>query len=383
MADTHPHIAFAKRWSVSHDTMYQLGQCDAIIRAIRSMPLEPGLHQYLLNVSLTRGAQATTAIEGNTLTDDEIQQIAKGKSLPQSKEYLEREVKNILRAMNALLADVVQDESDQIITEELLLRFHKMVGEGLSRGHFDAIPGKWRTDQRVAGTYRCPDHAQVVPLIKQLCEFLRTQFHYARGEHDFIDAVVEAIVAHVYIEWIHPFGDGNGRTGRLVEFYIMLRAGNPDIASHILSNHYNETRTDYYNQLIHATKTRDLTQFIAYAVRGLRDGLLATLDQTQGGVFETAWRSYVFERFDAEGQTQVLKRRRALVLDIGPAAGITPKGVPDISPTLARLYGEKSRKTIKRDLEALRSMDLVVMRDGEYHLNMGLLQQQLPRRVQR
>ena len=98
MADTHPHIAFAKHWSISHDTMYQMGQCDAIIRSIRSMPLEPGLHQYLLNLSLTSGVQATTAIEGNTLTNDEIRQIAKGKSLPQSKEYLEREVKNILSA---------------------------------------------------------------------------------------------------------------------------------------------------------------------------------------------------------------------------------------------------------------------------------------------
>jgi len=41
---------------------------------------------------------------------------------------------------------------------------------------------------------------------------------------------------------IHPFGDSNGRTARLIEFYILLRAGLPDMVSHILSNHYNDTR---------------------------------------------------------------------------------------------------------------------------------------------
>ncbi|NOY75701.1 MAG: hypothetical protein GXP32_07900 [Kiritimatiellaeota bacterium] len=32
-------------------------------------------------------------------------------------------------------------------------------------------------------------------------------------------------LAHVYIAWIHPFGDGNGKTARLMEFYLLLRSG--------------------------------------------------------------------------------------------------------------------------------------------------------------
>ena len=70
-----------------------------------------------------------------------------------------------------------------------------------------------------------------------------------RGKQSFQDPVIQAIVAHVYIAMIHPFGDGNGRTARLIEFYILLRAGLPDMASHILSNHYNDTRQEYYRRL--------------------------------------------------------------------------------------------------------------------------------------
>ncbi len=57
--------------------------------------------------------------------------------------------------------------------------------------------------------------------------------------------VLKAIVAHLYIAWIHPFGDGNGRTARMVEFKICLSSGIAVPAGHLLSNHYNETREAY------------------------------------------------------------------------------------------------------------------------------------------
>ena len=76
---------------------------------------------------------------------------------------------------------------------------------------------------------------------------------------------------HVYIAMIHSFGDGNGRTVRLIEFYILLRAGLPDIASHILSNHYNDTRQEYYRQIDLCIRERDLSGFVRYVVQGFRD----------------------------------------------------------------------------------------------------------------
>lgn len=55
-------------------------------------------------------------------------------------------------------------------------------------------------------------------------------------------AIFKAVVAHLYLAWIHPVGDGNGRTARLVEFQILLSSGVPSPAAHLLSNHYNQTR---------------------------------------------------------------------------------------------------------------------------------------------
>ena len=72
---------------------------------------------------------------------------------------------------------------------------------------------------------------------------------------------------------IHSLEDGNVRTGRLIEFYILQRDGNPDTALHILSNLYNNSRTEYYRQLEKVSTLRSLTEFIEYVLTGLRDGL--------------------------------------------------------------------------------------------------------------
>jgi len=53
------------------------------------MPLNPVDYEKLLRVQPIKGAQATTAIEGNTLSEEEVGQIAEGKSLPPSKKYQE------------------------------------------------------------------------------------------------------------------------------------------------------------------------------------------------------------------------------------------------------------------------------------------------------
>src|SRR5262245_48822221 len=102
----YPHILFKKHWEIRPDTHYLLGKCDAMVEAISGMPLQPDYHRGLLRVSLIKGAQATTAIEGNTLTADEVERVADGQSLAPSKEYQEREVKNILDAMNLILDGV-------------------------------------------------------------------------------------------------------------------------------------------------------------------------------------------------------------------------------------------------------------------------------------
>ena len=380
----YPHILFGKSWTLAEDVVYKIGQCDAIVQAISRIPVQPEFQRELLNVSLTKGAQATTAIEGNSLTEAEVERVAQGASLPPSKEYQEREVRNILDAMNELLRAVASDGQVPLISEELIRSFHRMVGRELGE-HFDAVPSQFRTDERIVGPYKCPRAEHVQELVRRLCEWLPREFVFPSGQQTFAQAVVQAVVTHVYIEWIHPFGDGNGRTGRLLEFYILLLAGNPDIGSHILSNHYNETRPEYYRQLDRASKERDLTSFLRYALQGYLDGLTAVLERVLDNSLKVAWRHLVYDRFAdrAYHKKTVFKRRRALALALPPGQPLSVREIALVTPELTRQYAVVSSRTLLRDVEELQEMDLVVEKNGAYEINLGLLRSLMPRRLRK
>ncbi len=76
----------------------------------------PQYYDQLILPALRKGAKATTAIEGNTLSEEEIAKLQEGQKLPPSKEYQEIEVKNIPDAFNELLIETNYDNKEQLIT---------------------------------------------------------------------------------------------------------------------------------------------------------------------------------------------------------------------------------------------------------------------------
>lgn len=372
----YPHLQFRKQWELTGEDFLTLGQCDALIKSVNNTPIDPNYHMEIKGVMLIKGAQSTTAIEGNTLTEEEIIKVKNGEKLQPSKQYQAQEVENILNAFNSLVSDTINGEKEQLITPDLLRHFHRMVGGNLGE-HFEAIPGRFRegSNNVTVGKYRAADAQDVAELIERFCQFLRDEFKFEHGGHKYIDAIIEAIVAHVYIEWIHPFGDGNGRTGRLVEFYILLRGGLPDITLHILSNHYNMTRPEYYRQLQKSSETRSLTEFIRYAIIGLRDGLENVLEKIQKSQTYITWRAYVYDRFDESEapKGEIHKRRRCLALELPLGQRVTLSQIPELNVKLAKEYGNLSVKTLQRDLEELEDMSLVVKDGDDYEANIALL----------
>jgi Fic family protein len=183
---------------------------------------------------------------------------------------------------------------------------------------------------------------------------------------------------------IHPFGDGNGRTARLMEFYILLRAGLPDVASHILSNHYNDTRQEYYRQLDLSVRERDLSCFIKYAVLGFRDGLRNVLEVVQANLLETSWQKLIYDVLDskkATGKTRaIVKRRRTLALQFPVDQWKTTEELIDGSAILAKEYARLSSTTLMRDLAELQELGLVIKNKDKYKGNIDIMRGYMPLR---
>lgn len=189
-------------------------------------------------------------------------------------------------------------------------------------------------------------------------------------------------VGRAGLAWIHPFGDGNGRTARLLEYQILLSARVPAASAHLLSNHYNLTRTEYYRQLDLASKSGgDVVPFVMYAVRGFLDGLQEQIDLVREQHLDITWRNYVHEFFK-DKPSAMHTRRRHLVLDLSRHPEPVPfAGIPEISARLGRAYASRTSKTLVRDLNAMRNEGLLVQTNDGYRARKELIQAFLPQRA--
>jgi len=359
--DSHAWITFrADLSSVSPWFFENVGEARSKCKHLAMAPMPPRIADEMHRLYLAKGAHATTAIEGNTLSEEQVGRVIAGDlALPPSKEYLQREIENIVGACTAI-EEMISETGRFVVSVQLLETLNEQVLEGLEREDW-VQPGKFRRRAVGVGAYLGAPHDDVAFLTEMMADWLNgTDFKADPDDKrgGFLRTLLRAVMAHLYIAWIHPFGDGNGRVARLVEFGILTAAGIPSVAAHLLSNHYNQTRSEYYRQLDAASRSGgDVRAFLCYAAQGFVDQLEEQLNMVRGQYFQNAWTVFVHEHFRHEhGQTA--KRQRDLVLALPDV--VVPRGkVRHLTPTIAEAYAGKGSKTISRDLNALERLGLI------------------------
>lgn len=161
---------------------------------------------------LVRMAHHSTAIEGNTLTQAETISILIHNFIPRDmseREYYE--VKNYRKAFNTLL------EADRKITTELIKKYNKDIVENLHD-----LNGKFKTTQNlILGAEFEPTKPYLVPFeIEDWCNNLSYRLDNAKTNEEKVEIIMDQ---HIKFEKIHPFNDGNGRTGRLLIIHGCLK----------------------------------------------------------------------------------------------------------------------------------------------------------------
>jgi Fic family protein len=338
-----------------------LGEARSKFDHIAGVPLRPDVAKHLHNIYLAKGVHGTTAIEGNTLTEEEIQKHMRGQlKLPLSQAYLQQEIDNIINACNGISKDLWSGKSADL-TFDRICQFNSMALNKLEL-ETDETPGQIRMSSVGVGTYLGAPAGECEYLTRKLCEWLSSPEFQAFGKEVFVTAILKAILAHLYIAWIHPFGDGNGRTARLVEFQILTGAGVSSPAAHLLSNHYNKTRSEYYRQLDAASKSGgNVIPFIQYAVQGLVDGLGEQLHVVRNFQWNIIWQNYIHGKFGHKDKmTPTELRQHHLALDLSDKDGVVPLDkMREISPRITAAYAKKSNKTLRRDINELKRLELI------------------------
>ena len=384
---THPWIRFSiDLRQCGYRLWLTLGEIASKIEHLSGAALRPDVAVELNKIYLTKGARATTAIEGNTLSEEQVKLAVEGKlDLPASQRYLQVEVENILDLCNEEVQSLLTDEGKQHpgLCVGLMKRYNVGVLKGLELSE-GTVPGDIREHSVVVGNiYRGAPAQDCEFLLNKLCEWLNgADFKAPDAALQVPLALVKAIVAHVYFAWIHPFGDGNGRTARLLEFHILLANGVPMPAAHLLSDHYNLTRSQYYRELAKASASGgDLIPFITYALQGFLDGIREQIRRVREQQLIVAWENYVHDRFREFRPSKTHKRRRDLVLELSRHEWVEVAKIELLTPQIAREYAAAGDRMIQRDLNELAKLRLIERRHGKVMTRKYLIQAFLPARV--
>jgi len=150
----------------------------------------------------------TNAIEGSTITLEEVREIIEDNIAPHKPLRDVKETESHAAVFLKML-----DTKDQISIPLLLQWHNEIFGETKHD-----IAGRFRRYLVRVGDYIAPDWQEIENLMNQLVVFVRTKK---------MNPVELAGRAHYKFEKIHPFGDGNGRIGRLIINYILWRNGYP------------------------------------------------------------------------------------------------------------------------------------------------------------
>ena len=160
------------------------------------------------------------AIEGNSFTVDDTRILREqGMAMvPVGRSLLEcAEMADHFRAF-----DYMTSHLDAPFDEQLLKEVNRLVTEHtLSYRAPDAVAGDYTTEDMAAGDTMFGDHETLIARVPQL--MASTQRALDDGHHP----MTVAAKWHGYYEYLHPFRDGNGRTGRLLSNFILLRASHP------------------------------------------------------------------------------------------------------------------------------------------------------------
>ena len=221
------------------------------------------------------------------------------------------EIQNIEKAM----AFIEENVNDYPINRAFLSEMHKKIVDGLlppPDGEGDSTPGVYRkVNLKInKSSHKPPEWLAVEDYMNELLEFVN------KDDSPKYDLLKTAIAHHRFV-WIHPFGNGNGRTVRLFTYAMLVKAGFNVNVGRIINPTavFCSNRNDYYKFLSEADEgtVEGLTSWIEYVLKGLKDEIekidkLSDYNFLRKEILLPSIHHSLERKFITDVETKILKR---------------------------------------------------------------------------
>jgi Fic family protein len=338
--------------------------------AIADLPILPEWSTYLEEELIRRSIFSTAAIEGNPLKEEEVGKIIKDTGNEEKASQAEKEIINLMNAYSYVKEHDASGVSVQI-TEDNIRYLHKIITDGLD--YQDNVPGNYRNhvvkvgDNEHGGIYTLP---KCLPDIQNLMKEFVAWINSDQIMQ--LDTIIRAALAHYHLGLIHPFGNGNGRTIRIVEAIIIRKSGIKYVPT-MLSNYYYRNIDHYYSAFSLARKNvdHDMSAFLTFMMNGVIESLSEIKRNVTFMIKFLVMRDYYSSLRASKSITQRQHDLLSIMLDTFKSVSL--KDLFSVSPYNA-LYRDVSERTARRDLSKLVEMSVMKQEDdGSYNLNIRKL----------
>ena len=204
----------------------------------------------LLSPAIIKESLASSNIENINTT---LEEVLQNELFPEAER--KEPDKEVLRYRDAVL--YAFDELRKIpLSSRIILGIHNKLIPGADSGYR-------KTQNKIVNSltqevlYSPPPANKIPGLIGNWEKFVN-------DKNDIYDPVIKSIIAHYQFEAIHPFGDGNGRTGRILLLLQLIQGGLLSLPVLYISGYINKNRLRYYEVLRNVTFNKNWKEYIAY-----------------------------------------------------------------------------------------------------------------------
>lgn len=329
-----------------HSIINELIDAKASLQALVTIPYQKRWAEELQIIQLKREVAGTSRIEGADFTEGELDAAIK-ENIDELSTRSQRQAAASVRAYRW----IAELENDRPVTEDLIRHIHGLIIKGADDDH--CPPGILRKhDQNVI--FGNPHHRgcdggeQCNMAFKSLCEAMDGEF---KGH----DVLIQALAAHYHFAAMHPFLDGNGRTARTLEAFMLQKTGLKDSLFIAMSNYYYEEKNEYLNTLAQVRAgDHDLTPFLLFGLKGIALQCKRLFEEIKKNISKALFREIMYDLFIRmqTARKRVIAERQIEILKILLDGSQT---LDNLNKKVGLIYKELSnpQKALIRDLNYL------------------------------
>ena len=249
-----------KKLDESKAILKKLNSAHRYLAELKGVAVTMPNQSILINTLALQEAKDSSAIENIITTHDELY-----KAQLFGEMFKTASVKEVSNYAEALKHGFALVQKQKILTENHILEIQKILER--NDAGFRKVPGTALVNQSTGETVYTPpqDHDSIVKLMNNLIEYMNNP-----QIHD-VDPLVKMAVIHYQFETIHPFYDGNGRTGRIINILYLVLENLLAIPVLYLSRYIIRKKADYYRLLQQVRDTGQWEEWVLYMLDAIEE----------------------------------------------------------------------------------------------------------------